>query len=102
MNGDEIFALVVLILLALAGGFGIFIKVKDWLSRDESSEEFLRLYYENEELEVKIKNEILRRKWARLTARHPRCPLRKFHGSDSNAGTCTDDKAPEAPPAPDP
>ena len=40
MSGDEIFALVVLILLALAGGFGIFIKVKDWLSRDESSEEW--------------------------------------------------------------
>lgn len=38
MNGDEIFALVVFGLLALAGCFGIFIK--HWLSRDEYSEEW--------------------------------------------------------------
>lgn len=71
-------------------------------SAQKDRDETLSLDEENEELEAKIYNELLRRKWARLTARHPRCPLHKFHGSDSNAGTCTDDKAPEAPPAPDP
>lgn len=82
----------------IGGFFGWMIGFAQGKDRDETRS----LDEQNAELEAKIYNELLRRKWSRLTARHPRCPLRKFHGSDSNAGTCTDDKAPEAPPAPDP
>ena len=68
----------------------------------EEEKERLRLAEENEELEVKIHNELLRRRWARLKAFPPRCPYRTQSQSDNTGDTCNAGTPPEGQKTPDP
>ena len=69
---------------------------------EDAGGEFARLYDENEELKVKIYNELLRRKWARLKTFPHRCPYRTQSQSDNTGDTCNADTPPECQKTPDP
>lgn len=92
---------------ALGVALGAFIigGIVGWLigfGQGKDRDETLSLDEENEELESKIYNELLRRKWARLKTFPHRCPYRTQSQSDNTGDTCNADTPPECQKTPDP